>query len=135
MRTRSWRSPRGSINFYVWHLPALYQAALRHDRLHGSQHACFLVFGIAMWMALLGPLPKPAWFGNAAKLIYIIVVRLAGTVLANVLIFSGTVLYPIYRAGDAKWHISPMADQIAAARPDDGRGEPARRSASSAGCS
>ena len=41
--------------------------------------------------------------------------RLAGTVLANVLIFSGTVLYPIYRVGDAKWHISPMGDQIAAA--------------------
>jgi putative membrane protein len=25
------------------------------------------------------------------------------------------VLYPIYRAGDAHWHISPMGDQIAAA--------------------
>ena len=31
------------------------------------------------------------------------------------MIFSGTVLYPIYRATDAKWHISPMGDQIAAA--------------------
>jgi putative membrane protein len=107
--------PAWIISFYVWHLPALYQAALRHDLIHGLQHACFLFFGIAMWMALLGPLPKPAWFGNAAKLVYIIVVRLAGTVLANVLIFSGTVLYPIYRAGDAHWHISPMGDQIAAA--------------------
>jgi cytochrome c oxidase assembly factor CtaG len=68
-----------------------------------------------MWMALLGPLPKPSWFGNAARLVYIIIVRLAGTVLANVMIFSGTVLYPIYRGGDAHWHISPMGDQIAAA--------------------
>jgi cytochrome c oxidase assembly factor CtaG len=107
--------PAWMISFYVWHLPVLYQAALRHDLIHGLQHACFLAFGIAVWMALLGPLPKPAWFGNAAKLAYIIVVRLAGTVLANVLIFSGTVLYPIYRAGDAHWHISPMGDQIAAA--------------------
>ena len=31
------------------------------------------------------------------------------------MIFSGTVFYPIYRAGDAHWHISPMADQITAA--------------------
>jgi len=107
--------PAWIISFYVWHLPVLYQAALRHDLIHGLQHACFLFFGIAMWMALLGPLPKPAWFGNAAKLIYVIVVRLAGTVLANFLIFSGTVLYPIYRVGDAHWHISPMGDQIAAA--------------------
>jgi cytochrome c oxidase assembly factor CtaG len=107
--------PAWMISFYAWHLPALYQAALRHDWVHGIQHACFLAFGIAVWMALLGPLPKPAWFSNAARLAYIIVVRLAGTVLANVLIFSGTVLYPIYRAGDAQWHISPMGDQIAAA--------------------
>jgi len=107
--------PAWMISFYVWHLPALYQAALRHDLIHGLQHACFLAFGIAVWMALLGPLPKPAWFGNAARLAYIIVVRLAGTVLANVLIFSGTVLYPIYGSGDLKWHISPMGDQIAAA--------------------
>ena len=107
--------PAWMISFYVWHLPALYQAALRHDWVHGLQHACFLGFGVAVWMALLGPLPKPSWFGNAARLVYIIVVRLAGTVLANVLIFSGTVLYPIYRDGDAHWHISPMGDQIAAA--------------------
>ena len=107
--------PAWMISFYVWHLPFMYQAALRHDLIHGLQHACFLGFGIAVWMALLGPLPKPAWFSNAARLAYIIVVRLAGTVLANVLIFSGTVLYPIYRAGDAKWHISPLGDQIAAA--------------------
>ena len=107
--------PAWMISFYVWHLPALYQAALRHELIHGLQHVCFLAFGIAVWMALLGPLPKPAWFGNAARLAYIVVVRLAGTVLANVLIFSGGVLYPIYRTGDATWHISPMGDQIAAA--------------------
>ena len=104
-----------AVNFYVWHLPVLYQAALRHDAIHALQHATFLAFGIAVWMALLGPLPKPSWFTNAWQLVYIIVVRLAGTVLANVMIFSGTVLYPIYHHGDAIWHISPMGDQIAAA--------------------
>ncbi len=104
-----------ATNFYVWHLPVLYQAALRHDAIHALQHVTFLAFGIAVWMALLGPLPKPSWFTNAWQLVYIIVVRLAGTVLANVMIFSGTVLYPIYHHGDATWHISAMGDQIAAA--------------------
>ena len=103
------------INFYVWHLPALYQAALRHDVLHALQHATFLGFGIAVWMALLGPLPKPQWFGNGARLVYIIAVRLIGTVLANAMIFAGTVWYPYYRPGDAHWHISSVADQISAA--------------------
>ncbi len=103
------------INFYAWHAPPLYQAALRHDALHALEHGTFLGFGIAVWMALLGPLPKPVWFTNAWRLVYIVVVRLVGTVLANVMIFSGTVLYPYYRGGDAHWHISAMGDQIAAA--------------------
>jgi putative membrane protein len=67
-----------------------------------------------VWMALLGPLPKPQWFNNGAKLVFLIAVRLVGTVLANVLIFGGTVFYPYYRPGDALWHISPIADQVAA---------------------
>jgi cytochrome c oxidase assembly factor CtaG len=103
-----------AVNFYAWHSPPVYQAALRHDWLHALEHATFLAFGIAVWMALLGPLPKPAWFNNWARLVYIIVVRLIGTVLANVLIFGGTVFYPYYRAGDAHWHISSIADQVAA---------------------
>ncbi len=103
-----------ATNFYVWHSPYLYQAALRHDALHALEHATFLVFGMAVWMALLGPLPKPQWFNNAGKLVFIVAVRLSGTVLANILIFGGTVFYPIYRSGDALWHISPMADQVAA---------------------
>jgi cytochrome c oxidase assembly factor CtaG len=103
-----------AINFYVWHVPVLYQAALRHDLVHALEHASFLAFGIAMWMALLGPLPKPQWFSNGAQLVYIILVRLIGTVLANALIFSSSVFYTYYRPGDAHWHISPGADQITA---------------------
>lgn len=104
-----------AINFYVWHLPALYQAALRHDALHALEHATFLAFGMAVWMALLGPLPKPAWFGNWARLAYIVAVRLLGTILANVMIFSGTPFYPYYAPGDAHWHVGRFADQVTAA--------------------
>jgi cytochrome c oxidase assembly factor CtaG len=103
-----------AVNFYVWHDPYLYQAALRHDALHALEHATFLAFGMAVYMALLGPLPKPAWFNNAARLVFIVAVRLTGTVLANILVFGGTVFYPIYRSGDALWHISSAADQVAA---------------------
>jgi putative membrane protein len=103
-----------AVNFYVWHSPYLYQEALRHDALHALEHATFLTFGMAVWMALLGPLPKPRWFGNGARLGFVVAVRLTGTVLANILIFGGTVFYPYYRPGDALWHISPLADQVAA---------------------
>jgi putative membrane protein len=103
-----------AVNFYAWHIPAAYQDALRHPLVHALEHASFLAFGIAVWMALLGPLPKPRWFTNAWRLGYIIAVRLIGTVLANAMIFGGSAWYPFYRASEARWHISPIADQVAA---------------------
>lgn len=103
-----------TINFYAWHLPALYQGAVDSDAVHALQHMLFVGFGIGMWMALLGPLPKPAWFGNGAKIVYIVAVRLIQSVLANALLWSSGVLYPRYAAGQAEWGISAANDQSAA---------------------
>jgi cytochrome c oxidase assembly factor CtaG len=106
--------PLWLANLYLWHLPALYQAALSNQAVHALEHACFVGFGIAMWMALLGPLPKPDWFGNGARLIYVVVVRFGGAVLANVLLWAGSPLYPDYAPGEAVHGITPLADQGAA---------------------
>ncbi len=106
--------PIWALNLYLWHLSFLYQGVLTSPLLHFAQHACFFTFGLAMWLPLVGPLPKPAWFGDGAMLIYVVVVRFLEAVLANVLIWSGTVLYPDYAPGEAKWEIGPLADQGAA---------------------
>jgi cytochrome c oxidase assembly factor CtaG len=103
--------PLWAINLYVWHLPLFYQAALRHPGVHALEHTMFIAFGVNMWMCLFGPLPMPRWFGNLAKLGYIVAVRLVGTVLGNLFLWSGTVFYPFYLHGDASHHISPLADQ------------------------
>jgi putative membrane protein len=103
--------PLWAIDLYAWHLPVFYQAALRHSGIHALEHAMFLGFGINMWMCLFGPLPMPAWFGNLGKLLYIVAVRLAGTALGNIFLWSGTVFYPYYLHSDSLHHISPIADQ------------------------
>jgi cytochrome c oxidase assembly factor CtaG len=103
--------PLWAIDLYGWHVPALYQAALRHSGVHALEHMMFLGFGVNMWMCLFGPLPNPPWFGNLGRLIYIIAVRLTGTVLGNIFLWSGTVFYPFYLHGEATFHISPLADQ------------------------
>jgi putative membrane protein len=103
--------PLWAIDLYTWHIPVLYQAALRHSGVHALEHAMFLGFGINMWMCLFGPLPTPSWFGNLGRLVYIVAVRLTGSVLGNIFLWSGTVFYPFYLHGDARFHISPIADQ------------------------
>ncbi len=91
--------PLWCLNLYLWHLSALYEGVLTSPVLHFAQHACFFGFGLAMWLPLVGPLPKPAWFNDMAKLGYVIVVRLLEAVLANVLIWSGSPLYDAYAPG------------------------------------
>jgi cytochrome c oxidase assembly factor CtaG len=103
--------PLWAVDLYVWHVPAFYQAALRHSGVHALEHAMFLGLGINMWMCLFGPLPAPSWFGNLGRLLYIVAVRLTATVLGNIFLWSGTVFYPFYLHGDAVHHISPIADQ------------------------
>jgi putative membrane protein len=103
-----------AVDLYLWHLPVLYQAALSSEPVHALQHTSFVFFGFTMWLALLGPLPQPEWFGNGAKLLYIVGVRLTGALLGNVFIWSGSVFYPDYRPGEAAWDLTPLQDQGAA---------------------
>jgi len=106
--------PLWAINFYVWHIPALYEAAYGTAVAHVIEHSMFIFFGCLMWMPVFGPLPTPQWFTAAWKVGYVIAVRFAGAILGNVLMWSGTVLYPIYAPGERYWGISPVADQSTA---------------------
>jgi putative membrane protein len=103
-----------ALDLYVWHLPVLYQAALESPPVHALQHTSFVFFGFTMWLALLGPLPQPAWFGNGAKLAYIVCVRFTGAVLGNFFVWSESVFYPDYAPGQEHWDLTPLGDQGAA---------------------
>jgi len=100
--------------YYGWHIPVLYQAALSSDLVHASEHATMFAAGLAMWIGLLGPLPKPAWFGNAAGLIYILVMRFAGAAIANLFIWSSSPFYPTYDEIARSRGIDAAADQSVA---------------------
>ena len=102
-----------AANLYLWHLTFFHEAAVSNELIHVVQHAAFVFFGINVWMALLGPLPKPLWFGTAAQFGYIIAVRLTGAVLGNVLIF-GEVFYSVYDPGLARRGVGAASDQAMA---------------------
>lgn len=106
--------PLWAVNFYFWHIPPIYDAAYGTAPIHALEHTTFLAFGCLMWMPLFGPLPKPQWFSAGWKVAYVIAVRFTGAILGNILMWSGSVLYPIYGKGERYWHISALADQSTA---------------------
>ncbi|MBI2690475.1 MAG: cytochrome c oxidase assembly protein [Solirubrobacterales bacterium] len=101
-------------NLYFWHLPFAFDAALNYEGVHVLQHIGFFSAGFGVWMAVFGPLPKPEWFGNIAKLVYIIVQRMAGVLLGNFFIFGGSVFYANYATSDNPLGMKPVADQSVA---------------------
>ena len=103
--------PLWAANLFAWHVPAAYEAALSSGGVHALQHVCFFTFGALMWAPVVEILPGPMWFGTGWKLGYIVVVRLLETLLGNVFLWTGTVLYPTYERAERLWGISPLADQ------------------------
>jgi putative membrane protein len=103
--------PLWAANLYLWHVPFLYEAAVRHSAVHALEHACFFTAGVVVWLPVLETLPAPEWFGTGPKLAYIACVRVVETVLGNVFVWSGAVFYGVYAHGDELWGVSPLQDQ------------------------
>src|SRR5262249_42259090 len=46
--------------FWAWHVPALYDMALREDAWHHVEHACFLLTALVFWRPIILPWPARA---------------------------------------------------------------------------
>jgi len=91
----------------LWHVPALFDAALLNDALHIFQHLTFLVTGVIFWWPILSPLPDrrlPAF----PAVSYLFSACLSCSLLGAYLTFGPAGLYPAY-SGYAG--LSPQADQ------------------------
>jgi putative membrane protein len=103
--------PIWTLNLVVWHIPFVYEAAVRHSSVHAIEHIAFFSAGVVLWLPILETLPAPEWFGTGAKLGYIVGVRLVATVVGNVFVWGGASFYGVYDTGDDYLGLSPDADQ------------------------
>jgi putative membrane protein len=100
-----------ALNLYVWHLPFLYEAALRHDAVHALEHICFFSGGLLLWTPVLETLPMPEWFGTGAKLGYVAGARVVEAILGNVFIWPNSVFYSFYEHVNRPLGMSAIDDQ------------------------
>jgi cytochrome c oxidase assembly factor CtaG len=80
-----------AANLAVWHVPALYDAALRHERLHYFEHGCWAVAGLLVWTLLLDDRRRVAHRVALAAALFA-----SSQILSDVLMFSFHALYPAY---------------------------------------
>jgi putative membrane protein len=105
--------PLWAVDFCLWHVPPLFDAALRTDAVHALQHALFFLLGCLLWAGLLEPLPGPAWFSAPWKIPYVLAMWLVMLALAQVFIWSGHPYYTPYLDVPRTWGLSALADQQA----------------------
>jgi putative membrane protein len=95
---------------YAWHVPALYEAALRNEAVHVVEHLFFVNVGLLFWMPVIQPVPALVRLSPPAKLAYLAAGQVGTAFLAAVLIW-GPLLYPFYDAPRELWGLSAAADQ------------------------
>ena len=102
-----------NIVLSFWHLPPMYNLALRHHELHIVQHVMFLVVAVLMWWPLTSPLPELPRASYPAQMLYCFLMSIPMSVIAIYIVMADATLYPAYAAAPRVWGISPMMDQQA----------------------
>jgi cytochrome c oxidase assembly factor CtaG len=103
-----------AVTNIAWHVPVLYELALRSQFWHEVQHICFLVAALLFWWPVVQPWPSRLRWPRWTIIPYLLLADIQNTALSAFLIFSERVLYPTYSAMPRLWGIPALDDQAAA---------------------
>jgi putative membrane protein len=96
---------------YLWHMPALYDAATENALVHLVEHASFFAAGLALWWPLIQPVPMRRSLTGLEPLGYIAAAKAGLAALGLYLAWSSTAFYPYYEQTPRIWGLSPVEDQ------------------------
>ena len=96
---------------WLWHIPALYDAAVRNTSLHAVEHICFAAAGTLYWWHLLSPIRNRRRLGGMGPVAYMVSTKLLVGTLGIVLAFAPASFYPFYEHHPHYWGLSPSEDQ------------------------
>jgi putative membrane protein len=94
---------------WIWHIPALFNAALGSPALHDFQHVSFLATALIFWHALFR---HGAHAARGAAILYLFTTTIHTGVLGALLTFARTPMYAPFDAGlRAFGTLTPLEDQ------------------------
>jgi len=92
--------------WYLVHLPAFYDYALRHTWALNVEHALLIAAGLLFWWTVFGGV-----LSTAATLAYLGVAFVASSFLGLAFIFSSSAFYDFYKEAPRLWGLSAAKDQ------------------------
>jgi putative membrane protein len=95
---------------WLWHLPTLYDAALRDERVHVLEHGTFFLTALLFWSVLTERRPRYRLSVGAATL-YLFAAALQCTLLGALMAFAHRAWYFAHYGTTAAWGLTPLEDQ------------------------
>lgn len=97
----------------VWHIPALYDWALRDKFVHVVEHVTFFISALLLWWPVYSPSREYPPARYPVQMLYLVVVTILMTPLFAYLAFSSEVLYPTYEYAPRLFpNFDPAQDQL-----------------------
>jgi cytochrome c oxidase assembly factor CtaG len=98
---------------WLWHVPALYDAALEHPAIHVLEHVCFMTAGLLYWWHLLSPV-RSRHLTGLSPVMYMASTKVLVGLLGIFLTFAPSALYTFYEHSPRVWGLSASNDQALA---------------------
>jgi putative membrane protein len=93
----------------IWHVPALYDAALRHRLLLDFEHLSYVVTGCLLWWPVFQDVPRRLRAGTRAA--YLFAAFVLASPLGLILALLPSPIYDFYEDAPRLWSIDPLTDQ------------------------
>ena len=98
------------FNYFFWHAPPVYDAALRHQEwLIHVEHACYFATGVLFWWPVFQDIPRRLPSGARAG--YAFAAFLLAAPLGLLLALVPKPAYDFYVHAPRLWGLSPITDQ------------------------
>lgn len=104
-----------TIALIAWHIPSIFELALRLDWLHKLEHASFFGAGLMFWWPVIQPWPSTPKWPRWAIPLYLFTATLPCDALSGFLTFCDRVVYRSYFFSPRLFGLSPLEDQQCAA--------------------
>jgi putative membrane protein len=95
---------------WLWHVPDLYDLAVRVEAWHIAEHAGFLVTALLFWATVLRLRPRDH-VNNGLRLVYVFGMAMQGSLLGALITFATRPLYQSHLATAPPWGLEPLVDQ------------------------